>query len=231
MYNRVRRVAAFVGAGISMAAAPVHAQVALTFEGLKDIEGVLNYYNGGAGSLGSTGGPNYGITFSSNALALIRDNAGGGGNFGGEPSPSTVLFFLSGSAATLNYASGFTTGFSFYYSAAYNPGSIRVFDGLNSTGNVLTTLALPTTGDGAISGCENNPGANFCPFVPIGVAFSGTARSIDFGGTVNQIVFDNVTFGSSIPVTGTPEPGTIALVGAGLLGAGAAARRRRTTTA
>lgn len=221
----------FVAAGTAaVVAAPLRAQVSLTFEGLKDGEGVLNYYNGGAGSLGSTGGPNYGITFSNNALALIRSNAGGSGNFGGEPSPSTVLFFRSGNAATLNYASGFTTGFSFYYSAVFNPGTIRVFDGLNGTGNVLATLALPTTPNGAVSGCPNNAGANYCPFVPIGVTFSGTARSIDFGGTVSQIGFDNVTFGSSTPMPSVPEPGTVALLGAGLLGIGGVVRRRRGTS-
>ncbi|MDQ6924834.1 MAG: PEP-CTERM sorting domain-containing protein [Candidatus Eremiobacteraeota bacterium] len=215
------------GVGIMAGPALAGAQVVLTFEGLKDSEGVLNYYNGGVGSLGSTGGTNYGASFSSNALALIRNNAGGAGNFGGEPSPSTILFFTSGSATTLNYAAGFSTGFSFFYSAVNNPGSIRVFDGLNDTGNLLATLTLPTTLS-AGAACPNNPGARFCPFVPIGVAFSGTARSIDFGGTTNQIAFDNITFGSATPMSAVPEPGTVALIGAGLAGLGVVARRRRT---
>ncbi|HTQ79133.1 MAG TPA: hypothetical protein VMM92_03995, partial [Thermoanaerobaculia bacterium] len=39
--------------------------------------------------------------------------------------------------------------------------------------------------------------------VPIGVSFSGVARSVDFGGTANQIGFDNITFGSQTPNSGT----------------------------
>ena len=232
MNRRVRAVAGLVAAGVAMVGVPLRAQVVLTFEGLKNQEAVLNYYNGGAGSLGSTGGGNYGVTFSSNALAIIRGNAGGSGNFGGEPSPSTVLYFLSGNAATLNSSSGFTTGFSFFYSAINNPGTIRVFDGLNATGNVLATLNLAVTpstpGQGA---CANNPTGAFCPFVPIGVSFGGTARSIDFGGTVNQIGFDNITFGSAVPMGTVPEPGTIALVAVGLTGLAGVVRARRRSAA
>ena len=44
----------------------------LTFEGLKNYEEVENYYNGGKGSKGSGPGTNYGVTFSSNALAWDR---------------------------------------------------------------------------------------------------------------------------------------------------------------
>ena len=232
MYQALRATAGLVALGLTATAAPLRAQFTLTFEGLKDQEAVESYYNGGSGSLGSTGGANHGVTFSSNALAIIRGNAGGNGNFGDEPSPNTVLYFLTGNAATLNYAAGFTTGFSFYYSAAFQPGSIGVFDGVDGTGNLLATLDLPSTPNGAVSGCSNNPGANYCPFVPIGVAFAGTARSINFGGTVNRIGFDNVTFGSVTPMPPVPEPQTVALVGAGLLAlGGAAARHRRAVSA
>lgn len=222
---RLRAALPAAVATLTLLAAPAGAQTVLTFEGLKDNESVLNFYNGGAGGSGSVGGRNYGASFSSNALALIRNNAGGTGNFGGEPSPNTILFFTSGTSATLNYAAGFTTGFSFFYSAINNPGTVRVFDGLNGTGNLLATLALPlTTSAGA--NCPNNAGAAFCPFVPVGVTFAGTARSIDFGGTVNQIGFDNITFGSATPAV-VPEPATWALMGSGLLALGGVAVRRR----
>ena len=170
---------------------------------------------------------NHGVAFSDNALAVIRDNAGGVGNFGGEPSPVTALYFASGSAATLNDAAGFTTGFSFYYSAQVYPSAIRVYSGVNDTGDLLATLDLPTTPNGLDHPCPNNPGANFCPLEPIGVAFAGTARSVDFGETVDQTVFDNITIGSATPVVTTPEPGAFALVGGGLVAAGAMARARR----
>jgi hypothetical protein len=80
---------------------------------------------------------------------------------------------------------------------------------------------LPTT-------VSNRPpafSAGFCPFVPIGVAFAGTAMSISFNGVANQIVFDDVTFGSITPPTPAPEPATIIVLCSGL--AGLAMLRRR----
>jgi hypothetical protein len=170
----------------------------LTFEGLRNQESVLNYYNGGKGGNGSGNGPAFGVTFSSTALAIIDADAGGTGNFGGEPSPSTILFFLTGTAV-MNVPSGFTTGFSFYYSAINSPGSVIVYSGPNATGNVLASIPLPLTQNGGAP----DPTGQFSPLVPVGVSFSGVARSVDFSGTVNQIGFDNITFGSQ-----TPNPGT-----------------------
>jgi len=165
---------------------PVNAAdtVVLTFEGLGDQEQIRDFYNGGTGSLGSGPGPSYGISFSSNALSLIDSDAGGSGNFGGEPSPDTVMFFLEEAAAVMNVPAGFDTGFSFFYAAALidTPGSITVYDGLDGTGNVLATLDLPVTPqDGG------DPTGFHSPFVPIGVAFNGTAMSVDFAGTENRI--------------------------------------------
>ena len=229
--RRVRAIGGIAGAVVVAWGAPLRAQITvLTFEGPKDAEAVQNFYNGGTGSLGSRG-PNYGIAFSSNALAVVRNNVGGSGNFGDEPSPVTIMSFLTGSAATLDVAAGFATGFSFYYSTPFNPGSIRVYDGLNATGNVLATLTLPTTPDGATAGCTDNPGAAYCPLLPIGVSFAGVARSIDFGGTGNNIGFDNITFGSATPMPGVPEPSTVALVAAGLTGLAGVVRARRRAAA
>ena len=193
------------------AARPANAQT-LTFEGLKDQESVGSYYAGGTGGSGSGPGANYGITFTSNALAIISDQAGGNGNFdkNAPPSGSTALFFLNGAAATLNDPAGFNTGFSFYYSAINQPGFIKVYSGLNDTGTVLATLNLPVT--------SAVPSGRFQPFVPIGVAFNGTAESVDFGGTVNQIAFDNITINSVTPGSAVPEPSTVASFGVGGLG-------------
>ena len=200
------------------------ATTVLTFEGLQNQEAVMNYYNGGLGGNGSGPGPNYGVVFSSNALAIIDSDAGGTGNFGGEPSPSTILFFLSGGAATLNYAAGFDTGFSFYYSAVNQPGFINVYDDVDAGGNLLATLQLPVTpSDGG------DPTGAFSPFFPIGVGFQGIAKSVDFGGTANQIGFDNITFGSETPGGGNgviPEPANFAAVGCVLV-SGLLLRNRR----
>jgi hypothetical protein len=201
--------------------------ITLTFEGLGNEESVDNYYNGGLGGSGSGPGPNDGIVFSSNSLALIEDNHGGNGNEGEEPAGDTGLFFLSGGADTMDVAGGFTTGFSFFYSAPYDAGSITVYSGLDGTGSVLATLALPLTADGAVSGCSDNPGANFCPFVPIGVTFSGTAESVNFGGSADEIVFDNITLGSAVAGGSAPEPGSIFLLISGIGALGVYRRRSR----
>ncbi|MBZ5647756.1 MAG: PEP-CTERM sorting domain-containing protein [Acidobacteriia bacterium] len=185
--------------------------VTLTFEGLADGATIGNWYNGG-------GGGNLGIQFSDNSLALIAIPAGNG-NFGGEPSCCTIAFFLSGGADTMNVPAGFDTGFSFFYSAVNSPGVVNVWSGVDATGNLLASISLPVTPDA----CGGYP-QDFCPFFPIGVSFSGTAMSVDFGGTANQIGFDNITLGSDIP--GVPEPASMVLLGTGLLGIARKIRRK-----
>ena len=162
--------------------------VLLDFEGLGDNVPVGEFYNGG-------GGADYGISFSTNSLAVIDSDAGGSGNFGGEPSASTILFFVNGASATMNVPAGFSTGFSFFYTAINSPGTIVVYDGPNATGNVLATLNLPIT---PTNGAPDPTGV-FSPLLPIGVSFAGIARSVDFGGTINQVGFDNITLGAATP--------------------------------
>jgi hypothetical protein len=215
-------VAALSFAAASAASAGV---IVLNFAGLGYQESVDNYYNGGTGGNGSGPGPNYGISFTSNGIACPGAPASPACNSAMIPGGpgAQLLFFLSGPAATMNVAAGFTTGFAFDYSAVNNPGVINVWSGLNDTGTLLATLALPTTPNGAgIPGCF---GTNFCPYVPIDVAFAGTAMSVDFGGTENQIAFANVTLGSTTP--GVPEPASWALMLVGFGGLGMALRSRR----
>lgn len=224
------RRAALLTALATAPLAALRAQQTLTFEGLADQEAVGNYYAGGVGDLGTGPGPNFGITFTSNAFALVRSNLGGSGNFGGEPSPGTALVFSDamGSPAYLNVAGGFSNAFGLFYSAPAVPGTIRLFSGLNGTGSLLAMLLLPVTPFGSVTGCPPNPGAGFCPFASASVAFAGTARSVDFGGTLNDVVFDNVALGAAPAVV--PEPATVALFAGGLLGVAAAGawRQRRT---
>lgn len=171
----------------------------LGFEGLQDNEDVAEYYNGGFGGNSSGPGPGLGISFL-NGVALIDSDAGGTGDFGGEPSPSTALFWFSETGpSTMNVPAGFTSGISFYYSAPTTPGVIDIYDGLDGTGTLLASLILSVTPtDGG------DPNGTYSPFIAGGISFTGTAKSVDFSGTVNQIGFDNITLGSD-----TPDPGGI----------------------
>jgi hypothetical protein len=185
---------------------------------------VQNYYNGGTSSVGSSG-TDYGVSFSSNAQAICLNTIGVtcSNSSRGDLAPASAegaLFFLDGSGTFMNVAAGFGTGFSFVYSAPNSAGLVSVHDGLNGSGNVLAILALPTTLSGPCPGYN----AGFCPFVQIGVAFEGIAKSVSFSGVANQIVLDDVTFGSA--GTSVPEPATFALLGLGMIGAAFARRKR-----
>lgn len=187
--------------------------VALTFEGLGDLRPVGDYYDGGAGG-------DYGIGFNGFTLAVVDADAGGSGNFANEPTSSTVMFFLDADHAVMNVRDGFRDGFSFWYSAFYG-GPVTIWDGPDASGRLLARLDLkPQWRDN----CKGDPKGQYCNWTAAGTLFDGLARSVDFGGSANKIAYDNITFGSAQPAV--PEPGSVALMAAGLAVVGALARRR-----
>ncbi len=188
------------------------AVITINFEGVGELAPVGNFY------------ASQGVEFSPATLAIIDSDAGGSGNFANEPSPSTVMFFLDANEAILNFAAGFSDGFSFFYSSSVVAG-VTVWDGMNGTGTMLGQIDLlnnGTTGPG-------DPTGLFATWNIGAVAFLGTAKSINFGGTANQTGFDNITFGSTDPTGPSPVPVPAAaplLLGA-LAALRALARRRR----
>ena len=195
-----------------LASAPASAAVTtLTFEGIGNLNPVGTFY-----------APTY--IFSAATLAIVDEDAGGSGNIANEPTADTVMFFLDANDAILDVVGGFTTGFSFFYSSS-TAASVNVYDGAGGTGNVLATLNLTSQFS---DNCVGDPNGQFCNWTAVGVLFSGTALSINFGGTANQTAFDNITFGSANP--GIPEPATWAMMISGFGMVGFAARRRRTSS-
>ncbi len=213
---------------IVLAAVPSHASVLLTFEGLQNAEDILDFYNGGTGSLGSVG-PDFNIVFGPDARASIDSDAGGTGNFANEPSGDTVGVFFAADTVIMNVLDGFENFFSFFY-ASFNNFEVTVYSGLDGTGAVLGSVALPL----------NGPAPGFCdlPGDPNGQAncwdpglinFAGTAHSVRYVGVLNRTGFDNVVLGGFDE--DVPEPGLLALLGFSLTGVIAARRKRATKTA
>jgi hypothetical protein len=200
------------------------AVITLSFEGLLDNEEIQEFYNGGTGSLGSSG-PNYGISFGGGALALIDQDAGGSGNFANEPTPDTIAFWLTGDSLVMNVAAGFDTGFSFFYTSSV-AGAVTVWDapgGATGGGNLLATVNY---GPQPLGGCGGgDPTGAFSCWDPVGVSFSGIAMSADFTGGADVTGFDNITLGTEEAGGAVPEPATMWLLTTGL--GGAAWRRYR----
>ena len=195
MFALAAAAALLVGLIVGGRDAQASTTLVLDFEGLGNLERILDFYDGGFGGYGSGPGPDYGILFGPDALALIDADAGGSGNFANEPSANTIAFFLTGPGVVMNVKNGFTPGFSFFYTSA-RVGTVTVFDGPNGTGNVLA--AVPVEKQYNTCGAPDPTGAFSC-WTPVGVTFSGTAFSVNFGGVWNQTGFDDITLGSATP--------------------------------
>ena len=177
----------------------------LTFEGLQDMETVLNFYAGGRGSYGSGPGPNFGISFALNSGGgvLIDSDNGGSGSFANEPSPSTILYNQA-APIQMNVPMGFTS-LSFFYSAPFGL-PIEIYDDIGGTGNLLVSTTLTATPDG-----PGDPagGGAFGTFVFQTIPFMGTARSAIISNGSDPVFVDDME------VAVIPEPAPFILISLG----------------
>ncbi len=207
-----------------LAAAPAFANTTLVldFESVTGFASIEEFYNGGTDSAGHAG-PNLGVSFGSDALALVNDDLGP--YFSHAPSPIGVMTPV-GDAATMNVEKGFVGAVSISYaSPALVPLAVSVYSGLNGSGNLLASFTLLPT---AQLGCNDSP---LCRFETQTSTFFGTAHSMtfgglgvinghDFGSAVNTAVFDNIT------ITAVPEPASALMMVLGAAGVFVARRRR-----
>jgi hypothetical protein len=206
MKRMLKKAAAASLLAASLAGSQASPITFMDFEGVGDYTTIGDYYNGSPG-------PAYGVSFSPNAVTFVDSDIGGSGDFGGEPSPDTIMVFIDGQPGTMNVPAGFSGGFSFFYTAIFT-GNVDVWSSTDGTGALLAHLDFPET--------EPGSGPN-THWVPIGVDFAGVAQSVTFNGDdeLFDAVFDNFTLGSTTPVGASeepvPEPSTI--VGGLALGA------------
>ncbi len=193
------------------AATPAFAATTFDFEAVTSFASIADFYNGGADGAGKVG-PALGVSFGADALGLVNDF---GTYFTHAPSPVGVMTPV-GSDAALNAAGGIASSISFYYSSSAAIASgVQVWSGLNGSGSLLRSFDLSAN---AQRGCTDSP---YCNFDLVSGAFSGIARSVTFGNAANAAAFDNVT------IAAVPEPSSVAMMVAGLVGVAALARRRR----
>ncbi len=180
-----------------------------------------DYFNGGTLTLPSGmtigPGPDYGIT-SSTGL--------GGAFVVGQR--DVVSFPLHGSGEL--YSNGFTGGFSLRYAGGVFPPP-----GIPFSNPYLNLVARDSAGDvlGQTVLQANTGGSN--TFLTAGFTFSGTATEVDFGYPIGlnadagAFVYDEITFGSADPGSGSaaPEPSTLVLFGLSFVVGGFVLQRKR----
>ncbi len=182
---------------LPLLAAPLWAQTKgiATFGGLKNLEFINNYYNGGTGSMGSGPGKDLHLEFTANAQVIISAAKGGSGNFDNNPGGYPVMFFQTGTNVIINATAGVSTGLWFSYSAL-QPGTVTVYDGPNGTGNILSSITLTPNN----SGCTTY---KMCVWSPVGTPLTTAAGSIRFDGVANFLGIGAIHLGVKLPTSTT----------------------------
>lgn len=216
-----------------LSATPAQSQT-INFEGIgigypfADAVSILGFYNGGTSSVG-TSGPNYGIQFSDDAVAVclnslvIRCGAASRDGIGDPNSRTGAMVFAGSDLTVMNRVLGFTNAVTFQYVASSDGGTAWAWSGLNGTGMLLGSVNLPESPNIGSDSCLLDYAAFFCPFSPLTLNFQGTARSIVFTGVSNQAAIDDISFQVAV----VPEPSTVALLGIGLATLGVVGTRRK----
>ncbi|HEX7369678.1 MAG TPA: hypothetical protein VF284_05265 [Rhodanobacteraceae bacterium] len=199
-----------LGVGVLFAGIASAMPVTMNFDGIATSEQVADYYNGGQASIlglipDGPNGPDYGVVWSG---AVATD---GNGSTPTPPSSPNFMAYADGVSATMNVAAGFGgSGFSFAY---YGGGpTVTIHSGLDGSGSLLASETLDS------SLC----GISFCWQSFAFPDFSGTAKSVVFGGTG---VFDDITF--DMTPNAVPEPAEFGIFGFGVLLVGLFAGMRR----
>jgi hypothetical protein len=163
--------------------------IIIDFEGLGNLDDILQFYNGGTSKAGFSG-QNFGVSFNQGTLAIIDSQHGGSGNFTTKSAQNTVMFFLSGLAVTINVADGFSSEFSFQCTASAT-GSVAIYDGPDGTGNLLASIPFQSLVMGPGAGGKNNFDIwQLCKF-----PFKGNAKSVVITAKANMCAFDDMKFG------------------------------------
>ena len=184
---------------LAMAAGSAQATV-ITFDGIPNSNDII--------------APGYSGLQWNNFLVLDGVNHGASGYTLSAISPNNVAFNGFGGPATFSSASAFTFN-SAYITAAWNDGlQLTVTGSLNGVQVDTTTFTVNTSGSTLETfNWSNIDSVTF-------TSFGGTPNP-NFTGSGEHFAMDNLTINATVP-----EPSTVFLLGLGLLGLMATARRK-----